>query len=100
MDAEPGLRGSEGCEVLSWIDGELLSFSWSAPPSFGHLRARRSFVVVRLRDQDGDRATEARCTAAGLPTAATRKVRDTHFYCHLVSLYVLLYCRCYLEVSL
>ncbi|MFO1054848.1 MAG: SRPBCC domain-containing protein [Planctomycetota bacterium] len=56
-ESEEGLRGSEGCEVLSWIDGEMLSFSWSAPPSLGHLRAKEHFVVVRLSDSKDGHAT-------------------------------------------
>ncbi|MBI5849565.1 MAG: SRPBCC domain-containing protein [Planctomycetes bacterium] len=63
--AEPGSRGSEGCEVLAWIDGEMLTFSWSAPPSLGHLRARRGFVVVRLTDRDDGKSTAVELVHGG-----------------------------------
>lgn len=63
--AEPGSRGSEGCEVLAWIDGEMLTFSWSAPPSLGHLRAARAFVVVKLADADGGKGTTVELVHGG-----------------------------------
>jgi uncharacterized protein YndB with AHSA1/START domain len=48
-DAAPeGQRGSEGCNVLSVDPGRMLSFDWSAPPTFAHARARRTWVVVTL----------------------------------------------------
>ena len=70
--ADEGLRGSEGCEVLSWIDGEMLSFSWSAPPTLGHLRSRRHFVVVRLSDGPDEGSTTVEITDGGY----TREVGD------------------------
>lgn len=48
-DAAPeGSRGSETCTVLSYIPGEMLSFTWNAPPKFAHARGRHTWVVVRL----------------------------------------------------
>lgn len=46
--APAGQRGSEGCTVLSLIPGEMLSFTWNAPPKFEHARLRRTWVVVHL----------------------------------------------------
>ena len=47
--AEPpapvGSQGSEGCQILSYIPGEMLSFSWNAPPSFDE-RAQHTWVVI------------------------------------------------------
>jgi uncharacterized protein YndB with AHSA1/START domain/uncharacterized protein YciI len=47
-DSPPGLRGSEGCHILSYIPGRLLSFEWNAPPSIPNLRNAnmRNWVVV------------------------------------------------------
>ena len=44
----PGLRGSEGCQVLSFIPQRMLSFSWNAPPSQPTMRLRRTFVVLEF----------------------------------------------------
>jgi uncharacterized protein YndB with AHSA1/START domain/uncharacterized protein YciI len=63
--AEAGLRGSEGCKVLAFLENEMLSFSWNAPPSLGHLRARRHFVVVRLRDVADGKRTEVELIDSG-----------------------------------
>jgi uncharacterized protein YndB with AHSA1/START domain len=65
-DAGPGLRGSEGCKVLSWVEGEMLSFSWNAPPDFPEIRAEGpcTFIVVRLLDVV-DGKTKVRITHGG-----------------------------------
>jgi uncharacterized protein YndB with AHSA1/START domain/uncharacterized protein YciI len=76
--AAAGSRGSEGCEVLAWIDQELLSFSWSAPPSFGRERARRSFVVLRFSDADDGRATQVELVHGGF--AAGEGQAKVHAY--------------------
>lgn len=44
--AEPGQRGSEGCQILSYVPNEMLSFSWNAPPLFPVERAMRTWVVI------------------------------------------------------
>jgi len=53
MDAPEGLRGSEGCKVLSFVQNEMLSFTWNAPPN---LEARNSshytYVVVNFDEVD------------------------------------------------
>jgi uncharacterized protein YndB with AHSA1/START domain len=48
LDALDGSQGSEGCRVLSYLPGEMLSFSWNAPPEFGELRGRHTIVVLRF----------------------------------------------------
>jgi uncharacterized protein YndB with AHSA1/START domain len=49
MDAPDGGRGSEKCQILSFIQDEMLSFTWNAPP---HLEARNSdiftYVVINF----------------------------------------------------
>lgn len=59
-----GSRGSEGCRVLSYLPGSMLSFEWNAPPSFGMLRFSRTHVVVRL-EPAGDKGTRVSITQLG-----------------------------------
>ncbi len=47
-DLPKGQRGSEGCVVLSYIPGRMLSFNWNAPPEFPKVRQERTWVVVEL----------------------------------------------------
>jgi uncharacterized protein YndB with AHSA1/START domain/uncharacterized protein YciI len=64
MEEEPGFRGSEGCRILSYLDQEMLSFTWNAPTQFSDVRWRRTFVVVQLADA-GPNATNVTLTHAG-----------------------------------
>lgn len=41
-----GQKGSEGCKILSFVPGEMLSFTWSAPPSMPAVRVERTWVVL------------------------------------------------------
>lgn len=41
-----GLRGSEGCKILSFVPGEMLSFTWNAPPSIPEVRGEHTWVVL------------------------------------------------------
>ncbi len=68
MDNPPGLRGSEGCTVLSFLPQEMLSFSWNAPPHFPEIRASeyRTWVVVQLKADSADK-TEITLTHLGWP---------------------------------
>jgi uncharacterized protein YndB with AHSA1/START domain len=43
-----GARGSEGCKVLGFLPGEILSFDWNAPPKFPEIRKERTCVVLRF----------------------------------------------------
>jgi|GEM_PF-2309130 len=56
-DVPKGERGSEGCKVLSYEPGQMLSFTWNAPPKFAHARAERTWVVVHV-DPHGPHATK------------------------------------------
>jgi uncharacterized protein YndB with AHSA1/START domain len=40
LDNPEGLRGSETCNVLSFVPKEMLSFTWNAPPVFLDKRNR------------------------------------------------------------
>lgn len=45
-EAPPGEGGSEGCTVQAWLPGEMLAFSWNAPPAFPRVRQLRTQVVL------------------------------------------------------
>lgn len=62
-DAPAGERGSEGCQVLSYLPERVLSFSWNAPPDFGELREQHTWVVVEL-EPEGE-GTRVRVTHLG-----------------------------------
>lgn len=46
-------RGSEGCQILSFIPNRMLSFTWNAPPSFPEIRHSQyhTWVVLEFEDQ-------------------------------------------------
>lgn len=72
--ARYGRRGSETCRVLSYVDGQMLSVSWNAPPQFEGLRGLKTFVVFQLEDghTDGrpDGSTLVRITHDGFRSEA------------------------------
>jgi len=51
LNAPKGLRGSENCKVLSFIENEMLSFTWNAPPSLPSIRKsnKYTFVVITFK---------------------------------------------------
>lgn len=63
-DNEYGSRGAEGCEVLCFVPEEMISFTWSAPPTMPHVRRDRTFVVIQLSDA-GEGKTRVRLTNDG-----------------------------------
>lgn len=68
MDNYYGLRGAEGCKVLSFVKEKSLAFSWNAPPQFPDIRNAQHYtwVVVELEAQGDDR-TLVTLTHAGWP---------------------------------
>ncbi len=52
MDQPEGRRGSEGCRYLSDVPGEVVSFTWSAPPPLA-LRETNTWVVVTFSQASG-----------------------------------------------
>lgn len=48
LDEPEGLRGSEKCTVLSFVENKLLSFTWNAPPSIPEVRDTGLFTFVVL----------------------------------------------------
>jgi uncharacterized protein YndB with AHSA1/START domain/predicted enzyme related to lactoylglutathione lyase len=66
-DAPEGSRGSEGCRVLSFVRGRMLSFTWNAPPHLGKTRWEHTWVVVELLDEG--EGTRVRVTHTGWPAS-------------------------------
>ncbi|MDA4135485.1 MAG: SRPBCC domain-containing protein [Thaumarchaeota archaeon] len=49
-----GLKGSEGCRILSFVPSRMLSFTWGAPPRFPRARrANAQWVVIFLEPSGG-----------------------------------------------
>ena len=51
IDAEPGSQGGEGCKYLGYVPGEMISFTWNAPPHIP-LRTSNTWVVITFREVD------------------------------------------------
>jgi uncharacterized protein YndB with AHSA1/START domain/predicted enzyme related to lactoylglutathione lyase len=64
---EPGMRGSEGCRILSFLPPRLLTFTWNAPPGM-KTRWDNTWVIVELEPVDGE--TRVRLTHTGWPEAS------------------------------
>lgn len=54
LDMPDGLKGSEGCRVLSFVPPRMLSFTWSAPPKFPQARKDIAQWVVVFLEPSGD----------------------------------------------
>jgi len=67
MDQPYGLRGSEGCTILSYLPEHMLSFTWNAPPDQPFVRDNpyKTFVVLNFDDAEG--GTRVRLTHLGWP---------------------------------
>ncbi|HUU60782.1 MAG TPA: SRPBCC domain-containing protein [Acidimicrobiia bacterium] len=48
-DAPEGRQGSETCRILAYLPGEMLAFSWNAPPELAEVRSRHTWVVVTFQ---------------------------------------------------
>ena len=48
MDNPYGLRGSEGCRIISFLPEKMLSFTWNAPPEYKEIRELKheTWVVI------------------------------------------------------
>lgn len=44
--AKAGKKGSEGCKILSFLPGEMLSFTWNNPPYIPEIRDEHTWVVI------------------------------------------------------
>ena len=50
LDNPKGLKGSEGCKIISYLPEKMLSFTWNAPPQYKKIRSHnhKTWVVVNL----------------------------------------------------
>ncbi len=46
MENPIGLRGSEGCKILTYTPKEMISFTWNAPPEFKEVRESSHYTAV------------------------------------------------------
>ncbi|MBX3363706.1 MAG: SRPBCC domain-containing protein [Phycisphaeraceae bacterium] len=60
-----GQQGSEGCQILSYIPGELLCFTWNAPPSYPQERDRRTWVAMTFTPTNEGAGTHIRLVHVG-----------------------------------
>jgi uncharacterized protein YndB with AHSA1/START domain len=63
IDAPAGRRGSEGCRYLGYVPGEMISFTWNAPPHLA-LRETNTWVVITFAALGPDR-TKVRLVHSG-----------------------------------
>lgn len=66
-DERPGLRGSEGCQILAYVPDEMLAVSWNAPPDFPTAREKRAWAVFSFAPTS-DGHTKVKVTHLGLGT--------------------------------
>lgn len=66
--APEGLRGSESCQVLSFIPHEMLSFTWNAPPIHEEIRNHeyKTWVVINMKPIQ-EQSTEVTLIHLGWP---------------------------------
>jgi uncharacterized protein YndB with AHSA1/START domain len=55
LESPDGSRGSEGCRYLSYVPGEMISFTWNAPPHLP-LRESHTWVVITFTPANESRA--------------------------------------------
>lgn len=72
-----GKVGSNGCQVLSYAPGRMVSFTWNAPPQLEGLRDLRTWVVVQLDPTPG--GTAVRLGHWGFGDGADWDEAETYF---------------------
>jgi uncharacterized protein YndB with AHSA1/START domain len=53
-DNPEGMRGCDGCKILGWQEGKMLSFTWANRPDMA-VRPHRTHVVLRFEEIAPDR---------------------------------------------
>lgn len=76
--APVGQQGSEGCQILAYVPGEVLAFSWNAPPSFAE-RAQHTWVVITLTPGDDANTTNLRLRHVGFGTGGRWAEVEAYF---------------------
>jgi uncharacterized protein YndB with AHSA1/START domain len=64
QDLPEGDKGSEGCQILSYVPDRMVSYSWNSPPTIPGARERRSWAVVEFVPI-GSNQTRVRLTHTG-----------------------------------
>lgn len=77
-EAPPGSRGSEGCQVLSFVPDRTLSFTWNSPPKFAAERPKHTWVVISLADA-GPGKTDVRLDHLGFGQGGNWSDIHTYF---------------------
>ena len=59
LENEPGIQGSEGCTILSYLPNQMLSYSWNAPPHIPEVRnhAHKAWVVIWITERPNNQCT-------------------------------------------
>lgn len=74
MDNPIGMRGSEGCKILSYLPNKMLTFSWNTPPNFAEQRASGYFTwVVIFFEEINSTTSSLQLTHYGWPEDETWK---------------------------
>ncbi len=57
MDNPVGLRGGEGCKIISYLPEKMLSFTWNAPPEYPIIRnhKHKTWIVVNFKSIENDK---------------------------------------------
>ena len=57
MDNPVGLKGAEGCKIISYLPEKMLSFTWNAPPEYPKIRnhKHKTWVVVNFKSIQKDK---------------------------------------------
>jgi len=65
LDADQGSMGSDGCVFLAYVPGEMISFTWNAPP---HLALRKSYTWVVITFSETSSGTDVHLVHTGFGT--------------------------------
>ncbi len=63
----PGLRGSEGCTIISYVPREMISFTWNAPPTIPTVRNHAYKTWVTVFFSETAEGTDVRLVHTGWP---------------------------------
>jgi len=68
LDNPIGLKGGEGCKILSYQPKKMLSFTWNAPPQYPKIRNHeyKTWVIVYFDEVSTDK-TEMKLSHIGWP---------------------------------
>lgn len=55
LDNPKGLRGGEGCKIISYMPKKMLSFTWNAPPEYPEIRNHnhKTWIVLNFNSISG-----------------------------------------------